>query len=137
MFLLNFSIFFCTVIFREIMNKRLRELRKTLKMTQAAFAAKLEMVQNSYSKIETGENALTEKNICLICLMYGVNELWLRTGEGDMFNPLAKPEADDEKKLLELFRSLSPEMKAFVLRKVREYLRIDQEPFVSPVKREE
>lgn len=111
------------------MNKRLRELRKSLKLTQTEFASKLGMVQNAYSKIETAENALTEKNISLICLMYGVNEVWLRTGAGDMFNPQAKPDGDEEKMLLELFRSLSPEMKAFVLRKIQEYLRIDQEPF--------
>jgi transcriptional regulator with XRE-family HTH domain len=118
------------------MNKRLKALRTILKLNQSDFAAKIGMAQSGYSQIETGENALTEQNIKLISLMYGVNESWLRTGEGDMFNPLAKPEADDEKKLLELFRSLSPEMKAFVLRKVQECLRIDQD-FVSPAKREE
>jgi len=87
-------------------------------MTQAEFAAKLEMVQNSYSKIETGENSLTEKNIFLICLIFGVNESWLRTGEGEMFNPVSKPRDEDEKKLLKMFRRLSPEMRAFVLRKI-------------------
>jgi len=114
------------------MNERLRELRKTLKMTQAEFAAKLEMVQNSYSKIETGENSLTEKNIFLICLIYDVNEAWLRTGEGEMFNPLIKPKDEDEKKLLEMFRRLSPEMRIFVLRKIQECLRIDQEFGILP-----
>jgi len=83
------------------MNKRLKELRKTLRLTQTEFAANLEMAQNSYSKIELGDNSLTEKNIFLICLIYGVNETWLRTGEGEMFNPLAKPKNEDEKQLLE------------------------------------
>ena len=109
------------------MNEQLRELRKNLKMTQAEFAAKLEMAQNSYSKIETGENSLTEKNIFLICLIFGVNESWLRTGEGEMFNPVSKPKDEDEKKLLKMFRRLSPEMRAFVLRKIQECLRIERE----------
>ena len=109
------------------MNERLRELRKALKMTQAEFAAKLEMAQNSYSKIETGENSLTEKNIFLICLIFGVNEAWLRTGEGEMFNLSAKPKDDEEQKLLEMFRRLSPEMRVFVLRKIQECLRIERE----------
>jgi transcriptional regulator with XRE-family HTH domain len=109
------------------MNNRLRELRKELKMTQAEFAAKLEMVQNSYSKIETGENSLTEKNISLICLIFGVNEAWLRGGKGEMFDPVLKPKSDEEKKLIEMFRRLSPEMRAFVLQKIRECLRIDRE----------
>jgi transcriptional regulator with XRE-family HTH domain len=109
------------------MNHRLWELRKTLKMTQAEFAAKLEMAQNSYSKIETGENSLTEKNIFLICLIFGVNESWLRGGKGEMFDPVLKPKNDEEKKLIEMFRRLSPEMRAFVLRKIRECLRLDRE----------
>ncbi|MCL2763017.1 MAG: helix-turn-helix domain-containing protein [Treponema sp.] len=109
------------------MNKRLRELRKTLRMTQAEFAAKLEMAQNSYSKIETGENSLTEKNIFLICLIFGVDESWLRTGKGEMFDQVSKPKDGDEKKLLEMFRSLSPEIREFVLKKLRECVRIDGE----------
>ena len=109
------------------MNKQLRELRKTLRLTQAEFAVKLGMVQNSYSKIETGENALTEKNISLICLIFGVNESWLRSGEGEMFNSDTKPKTKDEKKLLEMFRQLSPEMRTFVLSKIHECLRLDQE----------
>ena len=108
------------------MNKRLKELRKALKMTQAEFAAKLEMAQNSYSKIELGENSLTEKNIKLICLLLSVNEKWLRTGEGEMFNPVSKPKDEDEKELLEMFRLLSPEMRTFVLRKIDECLQLEQ-----------
>ena len=96
-------------------------------MTQAEFAAKLEMAQNSYSKLETGENSLTEKNIFLICLIHDVNESWLRTGKGEMFDTVTKPKNDDEKKLLEMFRKLSPEMRVFVLKKIQECLRIDQE----------
>jgi transcriptional regulator with XRE-family HTH domain len=108
------------------MNKRLKELRKALKMTQAEFAAKLEMAQNSYSKIELGENSLTEKNIKLICLLLSVNETWLRTGEWQMFNPLSKPKDEDEKELLHMFRLLSPEMRTFVLRKMDECLKLEQ-----------
>jgi len=108
------------------MNKRLKELRKALKMTQAEFAAKLEMAQNSYSKIELGDNSLTEKNIFLICLIFSVNETWLRTGEGEMFDTELKPKNEDEEGLLHMFRLLSPEMRAFVLRKIDECLRLEQ-----------
>ena len=56
-----------------------------------------------------------------------VNETWLRTGEGEMFNTASQPKDNDEKTLLEMFRSLSPEMRAFVLQKVQECLRLDRE----------
>jgi len=110
-----------------MMNKRLKEVRKTLKINQSDFALKIGMAQSGYSQVETGENTLTEQNIKLICLIYGVNETWLRTGEGEMFIPVAKPKDDDEKKLLEMFRCLSPEMRAFVLQKIQECLRLDRE----------
>jgi transcriptional regulator with XRE-family HTH domain len=109
------------------MNKRLKELRKALKMTQAEFAAKLEMAQNSYSKIELGENSLTEKNIKLMCLLLSVNETWLRTGEGDMFVSESKANSEDEQAILHMFRLLSPEMRTFVLRKMDECLKLEQE----------
>jgi len=109
------------------MNTRLKELRKALKMTQAQFAAKLEMAQNSYSKIELGENSLTDKNMKLMSLLLGVNETWLRTGEGDMFVSESKANSEDEQDLLNMFRLLSPEMRAFVLKKIDECLELEQE----------
>jgi len=109
------------------MNKRLLELRKALKMNQTEFADKLGMAQTSYSKMETGENSITEKNISLICLVYGINESWLRSGKGDMFDTANKPKNEDEEKLLEMFRFLTPEMREFVLCKLKECLRLDQE----------
>ena len=107
------------------MNNRLKEARKTLGINQSNFAAKIGMAQSGYSQIETGENALTEQNIKLICLIFDVNETWLRSGEGEMFNTASKPRNEDEKKLLEMFRLLSPEMREFVLRKIQECLRLE------------
>jgi hypothetical protein len=42
-----------------------------------------------------------------------------------MFNPASKLN-DDEKKLLELFRLLSPAMRSFVLQKIDDCLRLDR-----------
>jgi transcriptional regulator with XRE-family HTH domain len=109
------------------MNKRIKEVRKSLEMNQSQFAAQIGMAQSGYSQIETGENTLTEQNIKLICLIFGVNESWLRGGKGEMFDPVSRPKNEEEKKLIEMFRRLSPEMRAFVLRKIRECLRLDRE----------
>jgi transcriptional regulator with XRE-family HTH domain len=109
------------------MNKRLREVRKALKINQSEFASRIGMAQSGYSQIETGENTLTEQNIKLICLIYGVNEKWLRTGEGGMFDTELKPKNEDEQAILHMFRLLSPETRAFILRKMDEYLQLEQE----------
>lgn len=97
------------------MNRRLKELRKKLSMNQFEFSKKIDMAQTSYSKIETGENKLTDKNISLICYVFGVNEAWIRTGEGDMFANKDLADNPEEQELLNIFRQLSLEMKEFFL----------------------
>jgi len=108
-----------------MVNNRLKEIRKSLKINQSEFASKIGMAQSGYSQIETGENTLTDQNIKLVCLIYNVNESWLRSGEGEMFNNKPKPKDEDEKRLLEMFRCLSPEMQEFVLKKIKECLTLD------------
>jgi len=109
----------------KVINDRLKEIRKSLKINQSEFASKIGLAQSSYSQIETGENSLTDQNIKLVCLIYDVNESWLRSGKGEMFNNKTKPKDEDEKRLLDMFRCLSPEMKEFVLKKIKECLRLD------------
>lgn len=68
-------------------NERVAEIRKALGKTQTQFAEALSIKQAALAMIETGKRELSEKNIKLICFSYGVNEKWLRTGNGDMFLP--------------------------------------------------
>jgi transcriptional regulator with XRE-family HTH domain len=97
------------------MKERLKDLRKALGLNQSEFAAKLGMKQGGYSHIETGENALTEQNIRLVCLTFGVNEPWLRTGAGDMFINKDLAETPEEREILGIFRRLTDDMKEFFL----------------------
>ena len=78
------------------MRERITALRKELGLKQIDFAKRLGVTQASLSMIEMGHNAITEKNIKLICMTFNVNEHWLRTGEGEMFNssPYAQEIAD-------------------------------------------
>jgi transcriptional regulator with XRE-family HTH domain len=105
------------------MNRRLRDIRKALGLNQSEFAAKLGMKQGGYSQVETGENALTEQNIRLVCLTFGVNESWFRTGAGDMFINKDLADTPEERELLGIFRRLSDDMKEFFLNMGRELLK--------------
>lgn len=67
------------------MKERIKELRKALHFTQADFAEHIGVKQNTVAQYESGRNDPTDTVIKLICLNLGVNEAWLRTGEGDMF----------------------------------------------------
>ena len=72
--------------------ERIKALRKELDIKQGDFSEKISTTQGHISDIENGRKPLSERTIKLICLENwdgrSVNEEWLRTGEGDMFNKL-------------------------------------------------
>lgn len=65
--------------------ERVKELRKTLNYTLDKFGGKLGVQKSAISKIEKGENNLTEQMLISICREFNANENWLRTGDGKMF----------------------------------------------------
>lgn len=65
--------------------ERVKEVRKTLGLTLEKFGERLGLKKNAISQIETGKNALTEQNVKAICREFGVDYMWLTTGEGEMF----------------------------------------------------
>lgn len=74
------------------MRDRIKELRKSLGLTQAAFAEKIGVKQNTIAQYESGRNNPTDAVLALICREYGVNEVWLRTGIGPMLVPRTREE---------------------------------------------
>lgn len=66
------------------MNARIKELRKSLGLTQQEFANRLRVKRNTVGQWECGINALTDQMVFSICREFGVSETWLRTGEGEM-----------------------------------------------------
>lgn len=71
------------------MNERIKELRRTLKISQEKFGNRIRISGASVSKIESGENNPSEQTISLIISEFNVSERWLREGTGDMFNESA------------------------------------------------
>ena len=74
---------------------RVRELRKSpnIRLTLEDFGKKLGVGRAAISKIELGENNLTDQMKILICKNFHVNPVWLDTGEGEMF---IRPSVEDE-----------------------------------------
>ena len=65
--------------------ERVREIRKSLGLTLEKFGEKLGVKKNAISQIETGRNSLTDQMTKAICREFGVDYIWLTTGEGEMF----------------------------------------------------
>jgi len=89
----------------EHTGNRIGELRKILGLTQRGLANELGLTNSAVSAIELGKAPLTEANIRLICLTFGVREEWLREGTGEMLKDDRL--SDKEKRLLELYSQLS------------------------------
>ncbi len=69
-----------------MMNERLKEVRKAkgINLTQREFGRRLGVKDTAISKLENGENTITDQMILAVCREFGVDEDWLRTGNGKM-----------------------------------------------------
>lgn len=104
------------------MNTRLKELRKSLKLTQQEFGAKIGLSKASIGNIENGIINLTDRNISLICSTYNVNETWFRDGIGEMFK-----EMDKDEELAYLLGTLLDEDCEYKKKFIKSMLELDDE----------
>lgn len=74
------------------MKDRIKAVRKALNLTQQAFADKMGMQRATLSKYEAGKNLPSATAMSLICRTFDVNEVWLRTGKGEMFTSRTREE---------------------------------------------
>lgn len=62
-----------------------RKCERPSVFTLEKFGDRLGIKKAAVSKIEKGENSLTDANIKAICREFSVDYMWLTTGEGEMF----------------------------------------------------
>lgn len=74
------------------MNNRIKQIRKSLGLTQAEFGKRLGLKQNSIALIESGERNPSEQTIHSLEREFNVQEKWLRTGEGEPYIEMSKKE---------------------------------------------
>ena len=103
------------------MNERIKNLRKSLGLTQLEFGEQVGVKANTIGNYEIGLRTPSDAVIRAICREFNVNENWLRTGEGEMFNPqdeklaafVGSLVADDsepfKRRMVELLADLTPE----------------------------
>ena len=88
----------------ESIRQRIKQIRETLELSQRNFSMILSLSHSYIAGIESGALKVNARLIKLIVSEFGINETWLVTGEGEMFN-----QNPDEKitKLVGLFKGLS------------------------------
>lgn len=103
------------------MNTRIKAVRKTLGLTLDKFGERLGISNSACSALETGKNNPSEQTIRAICREFGVNEIWLRTGAGEMF----RPEEESEELARNLKRLMNGRPDSLARRAVRVLLRYE------------
>lgn len=71
------------------MNNRIKQLRKALGLTQDIFGQQIGIMRNTVAGYESGARNPSNGTITSICREFNANEVWLRTGDGKMFNELS------------------------------------------------
>lgn len=106
------------------MNERIKELRKSLNLTQQEFANRIGVKRNTVATYEGGRNTPVDAVTSLICKEFNVNEEWLRHGTGEMFIKKSTFSLDEyaatnrltqrEKDIIRRFMELEPDIRKAV-----------------------
>lgn len=71
-------------------NTRLKAIRDHFDLNQYEFGKRIGITGATISRLESGVRTLTEAQILAIVREFGVDENWLRTGEGEMLRPVSR-----------------------------------------------
>ncbi|EJR67251.1 MULTISPECIES: helix-turn-helix domain-containing protein [Bacillus cereus group] len=76
-----------------MISERIKEIRKSQKLSREKFAEKLGLSRGVIENIEYNRAEIKDLYIQLICKEFHVNEHWLHTGEGDAYFSITEEEA--------------------------------------------
>lgn len=98
-------------------NKRIREVRTELELSQAKFATRMAISAGYLAELELNKKTATERVIRLLATEFNVDSHWLRTGEGSMF----KTDMDAQlSKIISLFNTMNHQFKECALNQMEE-----------------
>ena len=100
-------------------------LRHNLKLTQKDFAQKICISTSFQASIEIEKKKVLDRHIKLIVSAFGVNEEWLRTGEGEMFEKDVTPDYKIAE-TVEIFKKLNPFFQDFILSQLHKLLEYEE-----------
>jgi transcriptional regulator with XRE-family HTH domain len=116
---------------------RLKKIREEKGLNQRKFANEIGISQGMLSGIENGTEKFSERTQKIVCLRFGIEENWLRTGQGPMFiPPKPPPEAiqgpdgreltSEELELVSIYDALIPETQKEVLKYANDRLELQE-----------
>jgi len=101
----------------ETVNDRIKQVRLALGLSQAKFCRIIPLTRGHYAEIELGNRKVNQRTLKLLTASYGVNEGFLKTGKGTMFDTRPDPKLEE---LTRLFSGLPVNFQNFVLSQIKE-----------------
>ena len=74
----------------DAINERIGKCIEALGIKKTHFANRLNVSQAFISQLTKGASSPSDRTIADICREFNVNEIWLRTGEGEMFTQMSR-----------------------------------------------
>jgi transcriptional regulator with XRE-family HTH domain len=100
--------------------KRIRQLRHALNMSQVEFAKAIYISNGYIAELECEHRRVNDRITHLISLTFGVNEKWLKTGDGEMF---FKTPAEKLHRLVGLFNELPAQFQDYAMLQIEQLLK--------------
>jgi transcriptional regulator with XRE-family HTH domain len=101
---------------------RLKEIRKTLKLTIREFSKEIYYSHSIYGQVEFGNREASDRIIQLISSRFNVSKEWIKTGEGSMFD--SPPPDIRLEKILEIYNMIDDTLKDCLMEQSKILLRI-------------
>ena len=94
-------------------NHRVAQVRKLLGYTQEKFAEPIKLSRSFQGGIEKNHRKVNDRLIKMIFFTYGVNENWLKTGKGEMFDTDKDPRLE---RIIYNFNKMDPLLQDYVIK---------------------
>ena len=105
------------------MNNRIKELRKSLNLSQKNFGERIGLTRDNIANIEGDRAEIKDVIVKSVCREFNVSERWLRTGEGDMY---LQPKDEIADIVAEIIGMDSP-IRDSIIGIVESYLKLDDQ----------
>jgi len=97
-------------------SQRISDIRKALGLTQKQFAEGLKVSKAHAGAMELNTRKVPDRIIKMICFTYKVNEKWLTTGKGAMFEEGRDLRLEE---VISNFKKLDDLLQDYVLKQIR------------------
>ncbi|MDL2254207.1 helix-turn-helix domain-containing protein [Ruminococcaceae bacterium OttesenSCG-928-I18] len=107
-----------------MVSERVRQVRKTLHLSQKEFARRLGLSKDMISNIEYQRVKPRQVLLEHLCQVYHVNPSWLFEGEGEMFS---HPAGDKLREVADAFAQLDETSQEYALMQIKGLLKMQKE----------